>query len=138
MNTGLLRPLLRGHTASRCVSRIKHSFSTTPAMEGKPVEKNIREKLAKAFQPVVLEVINESGMHNVPKGSETHFKVVVVSSQFDSQPLIKRHRMVNEVLQNELQNGVHALSIMAKTPSQWEDSEKIIGKSPPCQGGAGL
>ena len=36
-----------------------------------------------------MEVMNESYMHNVPKGSETHFKVVVVSPKFEGQPLIK-------------------------------------------------
>nr|CAH7765620.1 unnamed protein product [Callosobruchus chinensis] len=28
-------------------------------------------------------------MHNVPKGAETHFKVVVVSDKFDNTPLLK-------------------------------------------------
>ena len=63
------------------------------------------------FQPSHLEVINESNMHNVPKGSETHFKVVVVSDSFEGLSLVKRHRAVNEVLAQELQSGVHALSI---------------------------
>ena len=46
------------------------------------VEQRIREKLIGALAPVHLEVVNESGQHNVPAGSETHFKVVVVSSAF--------------------------------------------------------
>ncbi|KAK6176514.1 hypothetical protein SNE40_014782 [Patella caerulea] len=104
----------------------------------KPVETSIRSKLTETFQPVVLEVLNESHMHSVPKGSETHFKVVVVSDKFESIPLIKRHRLVNESLQEELNSGVHALSIVAKTCKQWEDSGQKIGKSPPCMGGAGL
>lgn len=62
-------------------------------------------------QPTHLEVINESNMHNVPKGSESHFKVVVVSMDFENLSLIKRHRMVNDVLKDELAGGVHALSI---------------------------
>ncbi len=33
-------------------------------------------------------------MHNVPKGSETHFKVLVVSQQFSDKKLIDRHRFV--------------------------------------------
>ncbi|XP_045211679.1 bolA-like protein DDB_G0274169 isoform X2 [Mercenaria mercenaria] len=109
----------------------------TAQME-KPVENSIRKKLTDTFQPAVLDVINESYMHSVPKGSETHFKVVVVADKFESLPLIKRHRLVNETLQEELQTGVHALSIVAKTPKQWEDSGGKVSKSPPCQGGAGL
>nr|CAD7453947.1 unnamed protein product [Timema tahoe] len=77
----------------------------------KPVESIIRHKLTSCLSPVHLEVINESYMHNAPKGSESHFKVVVVSEKFESLPLIKRHRLVNEALQQELQTSIHALSI---------------------------
>ncbi|XP_069123404.1 bolA-like protein DDB_G0274169 isoform X2 [Argopecten irradians] len=104
----------------------------------KPVENSIMKKLSERLAPQHLEVINESYMHNVPKGSETHFKVVVISDQFQSVPLIKRHRMVNDILEDELNSGVHALSILAKTPEQWEDSAHKIIQSPPCRGGAGL
>nr|SVE76786.1 EOG090X0K4K [Daphnia longispina] len=102
-----------------------------------PMEMLIREKLTDQFSPVHLEILNESYMHNVPKGSETHFKVVVVSNKFENTPLLQRHRLVNQVLSEELKNGVHALSIVAKTPSQWEDSSKITEKSPACKGGFG-
>lgn len=55
----------------------------------RPVENSIREKLEAGLRPLHCDVINESYMHNVPKNSETHFKVVVVSEKFDKQPLIK-------------------------------------------------
>ncbi|XP_015127862.1 bolA-like protein DDB_G0274169 [Diachasma alloeum] len=103
----------------------------------KPIENSIRVKLEKGLSPSFLEIFNESYMHNVPEGSETHFKVVVVSEQFSDQPLIKRHRMVNELLQHELENGVHALSIVAKTPAQWEQSSQTVSPSPACRGGFG-
>ena len=67
-----------------------------------PVTHRIRTKLTTAFSPQHLDVVNESSMHNVPKGSETHFKVVVVADQFEGKSLIQRHRMVNAVLQQEL------------------------------------
>lgn len=51
--------------------------------------------------------------------------------------IFQRHRLVNEILKEELQNGVHALSIVAKTPSQWAESDKIVEKSPNCLGGFG-
>lgn len=76
-------------------------------------------------------------MHNVPKGAETHFKVVVVSEQFEGLPSIKRHRTINALLKSELDAGVHALSIQAKTPAQWEQSGHAVESSPKCMGGSG-
>lgn len=55
----------------------------------KPIENSIRTKLEKGLEPSYLEILNESYMHNVPKGSETHFKVLVVSDKFQNEPLIK-------------------------------------------------
>lgn len=45
--------------------------------------------------------------------------------------------MVNEVLKEELLSGVHALSIVAKTPQQWAASDKVVESSPNCRGGFG-
>ena len=100
-----------------------------------PIESSIRTKLTNAFSPVHLEIMNESHMHNVPANSETHFKVVVISTHFDAVKLLKRHQAVNTVLKDELAGGVHALSIVAKTPEQWEKS-KEIKPSPKCRGGS--
>lgn len=105
--------------------------------EEKPMENAMRKKLEDALSPKHMEILNESYMHNVPKGSETHFKVLIVSDKFSDQPLIKRHRTVNDILKEELASGVHALSIVAKTPDQWENSVKTISPSPQCRGGFG-
>lgn len=50
---------------------------------------------------------------------------------------MQRHRLVNDILKEELQNGVHALSIVAKTPQQWETSDNVVESSPNCRGGFG-
>jgi BolA protein len=47
---------------------------------------------------------------------ETHFHVTVVSEEFKGKLPIQRHRLVNDILKEELQSGVHALQISAKTP----------------------
>merc|ERR1712127_50076 len=101
-----------------------------------PVAQAILAKLTEQFKPVHLEIINESYMHNVPKGSETHFKVVVVSDMFQEAKPLARHRLVNSCLAQELQQGVQALSIMAQTPLQWGGG-KEVDKSPACRGGFG-
>lgn len=40
-----------------------------------PMAITIQKKLVDMFSPLQLEIVNESFKHNVPKGSETHFKV---------------------------------------------------------------
>lgn len=102
-----------------------------------PVSGSIHRKLMEAIRTEHIEVINESSSHNVPKGSETHFKVVIVSPDFEGLSLIARHRKVNTVLEEELRTGVHALSIKAKTPEQWSKSNHVE-PSPNCRGGNGL
>ena len=109
-------------------------MSTT--VQNNPIEHSIREKLVNALNPSRIEIINESYMHNVPKGSETHFKVIVVSGMFENTARIKRHQMINNLLQAELKGGVHALSIVAKTRDEWEDNSKV-SPSPACKGGFG-
>lgn len=101
-----------------------------------PIASSITAKLTTACAPTHLEVLNESSKHNVPANSETHFKVVCVSAAFDGMPLLERHRVVNEALADELATGVHALSIVAKTPQQWDKSQ-AVGSTPPCLGGGG-
>ncbi len=96
----------------------------------------IEEKLAAAFKPAFLEVINESYQHNVPAGSESHFKVVIVSDDFEGKRLIQRHRAVNQVLSDELANAIHALAIHTLTPSEWEQKHQSVPVSPDCLGGS--
>jgi len=100
------------------------------------VQSEIRKKLTAAFAPLHLEVINESGGHNVPPGSETHFKVLMVSAQFDGKRTVARQRMVHKALATELAGPVHALTMKLMAPAQWEASDRRIqSTSPPCMGG---
>ncbi|KAK6471351.1 bolA-like protein 1 [Huso huso] len=101
----------------------------------RPVESSIRAKLSRTLAPTHLEVRNESHLHAVPAGSESHFRVLVVSPSFEGLPLVQCHRLVNEALREELAGSVHALSIQAKTPQQWS-SDPSLAKSPPCMGGS--
>ncbi|OXA59709.1 Protein BolA [Folsomia candida] len=84
-----------------------------------------------------VDIINESHMHGVPPDSETHLKVVVVSPQFDGLSLLKRHQKVQELLKEELESGLHALSIIAKTEAEWAKMSGPVDPSPKCMGGFG-
>lgn len=95
----------------------------------------IESKLQQQFTPDFLSVINESYMHNVPAGSESHFKVIIVSDQFANQRLISRHRSVNQLLSEELANHIHALSIHTYTLDEWQQQNNSAPDSPMCLGG---
>ena len=96
--------------------------------------RTIEEKITAALAPSYLEVINESANHNVPKGSESHFKLIVVSPQFEGQRTLHRHRMVYAILQRELAGSVHALALHTYTDEQWREVENAPD-SPSCRGG---
>lgn len=99
------------------------------------IQQAIEKKLELALSPVFLDVRNESYMHNVPEGSESHFKVVVVSEQFENTRLIARHRQVNTVLAEELAGAIHALAIHTYTPQEWQQQNQLAPSSPNCAGG---
>ena len=98
-------------------------------------ESIIIKKLEQAFSPDHLQVINESASHNVPEGSESHFKVVLVSQSFEGQSAVKRHQSVYAVLAAELQSGVHALALHTYLPVEWEKRQSAP-ISPDCLGGS--
>ena len=100
------------------------------------VQESITAKITGDLEPLHLEVINESHKHSVPPGSESHFKVVVVSDRFDGQPLVRRHQTVNAILARELKEDIHALSLETLTESEWTARGGATLTSPPCLGGS--
>ncbi|KYG62870.1 transcriptional regulator BolA [Bdellovibrio bacteriovorus] len=97
----------------------------------------LNDILSKALVPIHMEIENESFMHSVPPGSETHFKVLVVSEKFTGKSRIDRQRMINELLKEELQSGLHALTQKTLTPEEWEKQKTALNfESPECLGGS--
>ncbi len=100
------------------------------------LQQAIENKLVETFRPLHLEVLNESFRHNVPKGSETHFKLVVVSDAFEGLRLVQRHQKVNALFMTEMKEGLHALSMETMTSGEWEERGGTVLASPPCLGGS--
>jgi len=100
------------------------------------IASSIEKKLLTAFSPLHLDVVNESHKHNVPVGSESHFKVIIVSEEFEGERLIKRHRAVNAILSEELAEKIHALALHTYTIKEWQDYyAENTPLSPNCLGG---
>jgi BolA protein len=96
----------------------------------------IENKLATTLSPLHLEVVDESHMHSVPEGAESHFRVTVVSSDFTDSPLVARHRRINTLLADEFAGGLHALALHTWTPEEWFRRGGQVPESPPCLGGS--
>jgi BolA protein len=90
------------------------------------VKERIKALLTAALSPAELDVIDDSAKHaghqfhpgGVEPRGETHFTVKVVSDAFAGKSRLARHRMVNELLAQELADGLHALAIVAKAPGE--------------------
>ncbi|MDR3432492.1 MAG: transcriptional regulator BolA [Rouxiella aceris] len=102
------------------------------------IREQIEAKLAAAFEPAHLGVTDESYRHNVPAGSESHFKVVMVSDKFVGERFLSRHRAIYAVLSEELAGSVHALALHTYTSKEWEGLQDTIPASPPCRGAGTL
>ena len=100
------------------------------------VRQQIEDKLRAALSLQVVRVENESHQHNVPPGAETHFKVTLVADRFAALSRVQRHRLVYQLLAEELAGPVHALALHVYAPAEWGDREQAP-ESPPCHGGSG-
>lgn len=98
------------------------------------IQATIEAKLRQEFNADFLQVENESHRHNVAPGSESHFKVTIVSGTFRDQLLIKRYRLVNQTLAEELRQ-IHALALHTFSPEEWEQRAASVADSPACRGG---
>ena len=98
-------------------------------------QKRIYDKLVSEFSPQHLECVNESPQHGLSESAEKHFRVVMVSSKMSGVSRIDRHRLVNDLLATELREHIHALSVQAFTPEEWEKKQGVTFASPACLGG---
>ena len=96
----------------------------------------IENKLATGLNPLHLQVVNESSNHNVPPGSESHFKVILVDEDFEGDRLLQSHRRVNRMLADELEHHIHALALHTYTAKEWKEKHGDAPMSPPCHGGS--
>ena len=96
----------------------------------KIIESQIIDIINDKLSPSVLNLINESFMHNVPPGSESHFKLIVVSDVFKDLTKVKRHQLIYSTL-NKIMDEIHALSIYAFDENEY-NANPIVVDSPNC------
>lgn len=100
------------------------------------IQTKIRQLLLDALSPEFLQVDNESGQHNVPDGSESHFRVVIATQEFLGKRLVQRHQQVNRILADVLAHDIHALALHTYTDEEWKLKSEALPVSPDCLGGS--
>jgi BolA protein len=80
----------------------------------------IGDLLNKAFSPSFIEISDDSAKHaghaGARPGGETHYTLVIESEHFRGLSRVECHRAIHKILQDELNTGLHALSIKASAP----------------------
>lgn len=94
------------------------------------IYKTIKEKITKDLNPEHLEIIDESHKH-LGNRKESHFKLIIVSEFFKDVSLVKRHQMLYQLLDLEIKQKIHALSLKIYTPEEWSAEESVLD-SPDC------
>jgi BolA protein len=82
----------------------------------------IETALRARFAPTEIAVVDDSFRHaghrGAAPGGETHFNILLVSAAFAGLNRVARARAVHDVLNLELQGGLHALSLVLRTPDE--------------------
>ena len=107
--------------------------SKLAAPEG-PVQRELLETLRLAFPDAThLQITNESAAHAVPKGSETHFRIVIACPQFGPLTRLARHRLVQQAIAVPA-SRIKAITVRPVTPEELARGEGQDA-SPTCRGG---
>lgn len=95
----------------------------------------IELKLQNEYTFVYLSVEDESHQHHVPENAQTHYKVILVSADFIGLTRVNRHKLINQLLKEEFNQGMHALSMHLYTPDEWSKKNQDPLVSPSCKDG---
>ena len=87
-----------------------------------------------ALSPLCLEILDESPKHARSMTAETHLHILLVSSHFQDQSRVQRHKSVYAQLTPEFEQGLHAVTLNLFTPEEWSARQAQKLHSPACQG----
>lgn len=82
------------------------------------IEARLRERL----QITEMFLRDDSAAHHGHAGSAAgggHFELLIVSPDFEGKSRVSRHRLVYDALSDWMPARIHALSIDARTPSEF-------------------
>lgn len=74
----------------------------------------VKEKIADEIDEAKVDVLDMTGEGD-------HFRVVVISEEFEGKPMVKQHQMIYDALGDSMDGDIHALGLKTYTPSEWKD-----------------
>ena len=90
------------------------------------IDSEIRRRLG-ALDPESIDLVDESAQHaghaGARPGGNTHWRLAIVSSQFEGKSNVARHRLVYQALGALMQDPIHALAITARTPAETKGTQ---------------
>lgn len=83
------------------------------------LEPKMRAALEAAFQPSLLEIINESNLHaghnpEAAATNDTHYRIRISANALSGKSRVNQHREINSALKFAFDEGLHALAIEVK------------------------
>jgi len=83
------------------------------------MRERILSKLQAAFDPVTLDVVDDSEAHRghggYREGGNTHFNVLIKAGAFNGLSRVTQQRLINKELAQEFEDGLHALALVVQT-----------------------
>ena len=80
-------------------------------------------ELLQSLQPQHIEIIDDSALHAGHAGAREggHYRLTIVSAQFEGKKTMERHRMVYATLGDRMGGEIHALALRTLTPAEAGD-----------------
>lgn len=97
------------------------------------IQTAIEAAIQQDFEIEFMELVNESHMH-AGSATESHFKLTLVSPNFNDLTKVKRQQAVYKSLAS-LMPEFHALALHTYTPQEWQERQQQVPSSPQCSGG---
>ncbi len=94
------------------------------------INSKLKKLCSDSFKVDLIDVTNESYLHNTSVNSESHFKLILVSDDFIGLKIIDRHKKVHLVL-SDILNDIHALSLHLFTIEEFKKNTSDL-ESPEC------